>query len=182
MISKIVDSLVSVATLIIAGCAVWLVAGKAGLVEPPPTQGSAQPAPYEIGEAVSTIKGVDFTAAEKTVLVVIKSNCPYCTASSPFYRRLLEEKEARKASVQIVFAASQSDTQIADYLSQNELPNSSILRLQPGELKIRGTPTLLVVDKAGRVQSFWLGQLPEQQEKSMIEAVFREGQRVSGAS
>jgi hypothetical protein len=178
MIKSIIDYSVSVATLILAGCAVWLIAREAGFVDSAGPQASQRPTTsYFVGEEVPAIDGVDFAAAERTLLVVMKSDCPYCTASSPFYRRILEEQTSRQARerVRIVFVAADSDNQFDKYLAANDLPADSPIRVPFSHLRIRGTPTLLLVNRSGRVESIWEGQVSASTEDEVLETVFKAG-------
>jgi hypothetical protein len=169
MVKKIFDYLVSVATLVLAVSAVWMIVnnsiGASGKQQAPPA--------YVVGDTVPAIDGVDFSEAAKTLLVVMKSDCPYCTASSDFYRRLLTEQRERNAPVKIVFIAPADDSRFDVYLGENQLPTSSVARCTAGQLKIRGTPTLLLVDKKQRVEGKWDGKLPTRtEEDAVVKAVF----------
>ena len=171
MVRKMLDYAVNVATIVLAASAVWLVLGKGngslnGTAAPP------RPSLYEAGDEIPSIEGVDFKAADKTLLVVMKSDCPYCTASSEFYRRLLDEREGHKKGVQILFVGTDIDQRFDQYLGENRLPTASIVRVSSGQLKIRGTPTILLVDKAQRVEKVWEGKVPPQIENEVVKVVF----------
>ncbi len=46
--------------------------------------------PFVVGETVLPVHGVDFSAGKRTVLLYLRSDCNYCTASMNFYRRVAE--------------------------------------------------------------------------------------------
>jgi hypothetical protein len=84
----------------------------------------ARPAPtprpvYQPGERIE-LAGVDFTKSDKTLLLVIRSTCKYCTESMPFYKGLAGDSKLT-ATVRIV-AVSPDDIPVSEaYLGQYQV-------------------------------------------------------------
>jgi hypothetical protein len=105
----------------------------------------------------------------RTVLVVVSSTCRFCTASMDFYRQL-SQQVARNAKLSIRFVSAESADTLSGYLQRNGLAGVQIGPLPPG-YSIGGTPTLLMLDRDGRVSHGWLGQLSSEQEEQVVAAV-----------
>ena len=115
-----------------------------------------------------SIVDVDFATAEATLIMVLRSDCPYCQESMPFYRRLLERNTA---DLQVVVAAPTRDTGINDYLASEGVNPDSVVLVEEGALPVPGTPTLLLVDGEGLVTHAWIRLLNAEREEEVIEAV-----------
>jgi hypothetical protein len=124
--------------------------GSAPSVPPPGTQLS--------------LPGVEWSRANRTLLMVLSTQCHFCSESADFYRRLLPEARAR--NIPVVAAFAQSPEEARQYLGNLGLPLSSIAVTQtpPAVLQVPGTPTVMVVDGKGLVIRAWAGKLPAQTE------------------
>ena len=111
--------------------------------------------------------GMDLSAAERTLVAVLRSDCPFCDQSKPFYEQLARRD---RTGIQIVVAAPRGDTGIENYRSV--LEPDSIVFVGPGALPVRGTPTLLLVDSEGAVEAAWTGLLGPEREAEVLAAVF----------
>lgn len=111
MLSKALDHLVSISTIILAACAIWVVSDCSGWVSrtdatptPAPSTAPSRPrpaAPYEKGDQVAAVPGLDHSSSPHTLFIVVKFDCSFCTASMPFNKRIIERRTDRKASVRV---------------------------------------------------------------------------------
>jgi len=166
-----IDGLLGVGTVILAGVVIHM-AVSSWAQDAAMTSVSARPPLYAEGERIPAVAGVNFAAFDRTLLVVMKSDCPFCIASSGFYRRLLDEQQTRRASVQVLFVAAEDDARFDESLRENGLPTGRTARMRGNSLKVRGTPTLLLIDRSSRVQTVWEGQVPASVEKQIVAATF----------
>ena len=111
--------------------------------------------------------GIDLSAAERTLVAVLRSDCPFCDQSKPFYEQLAKRD---RTGVQIVVAAPRGDADIESY--RPVLEPDSIVFVEPGVLPVSGTPTLLLVDSDGLVEAAWIGLLGSDRQKEVLTAVF----------
>ena len=72
--------------------------------------------PLEAAKLDGETIGVDFTAADQTLLLVLRSDYPYCEQSKPLYGRLSQE---RRSEVQFVIAAPPGDMETEGYSTIN---------------------------------------------------------------
>ena len=113
---------------------------------------------------------VDWTAAERTLVLSLDSECVFCTESIPFYRRVQAYDDA---DVQIVVVAPFYDQEMKDYLAAQDLqPDQVVIVNELNALPDSGTPTLLLVDRNGFVTHAWIGLLSSDREKEVLAAVF----------
>lgn len=126
---------------------------------------SPEPA-FAVGDTLPAV--VDYARAPRTLLLVTASTCGYCTASMPFYRRL--EPAAVAAGVEMVALTAEDVTVNAGYLREHAL-SASVVRLTDNALRVRGTPTLLLVNANGQLLGQWVGKLSARDETAVMTAL-----------
>ena len=131
---------------------------------------SKAPALISAGMKMS-IAGVDWAANGKTLVLALQKDCKFCSASAPFYRRLIQDAQEHGA-VHLLAVLPSKDAESRDYLGGLGVSLSEVRQAELGAIHVQGTPTLILVDSKGTVERVWIGQLPSQGEKEMIEAVF----------
>lgn len=138
---------------------------------------SAPPAPeYSQGDSMPQVAKLGLPEADYTLLMFLNSRCGYCTASMPFYGRLKEERDRHSASVRLAALSAEPQEVLDNYLSQHQVKLDSTIALSPVqflEFRVRGTPTLILVDKEGVVRSAWIGRLDPAQEAEVMAAMER---------
>jgi thioredoxin-related protein len=131
----------------------------------PPTLDTA---PKEIAKGTKlAVPETDFQANGKTLLVVLQKGCKYCTESMPFYKDLLEKTPAKGVKMVAVLPGSFEESSI--YLKDNGLMIPDIRQAALNSVNVRGTPTLILVDDKGEVSKSWVGKLPSEKEKEVID-------------
>ena len=108
-----------------------------------------------IGERV---RGLDirWQDSEHTLVLVLSTQCPYCTESAPFYRRLLGS--AQRQGIRIVAALPQEVVEARAYLRAHDIPVAGVHALG-ANVGISGYPTVLLVNQAGAIEDIWVGKL-----------------------
>ena len=136
-------------------------------IAPPPSAAESQLKP---GTRLP-IASVDFSKSEKNLLLVLSTTCKYCTESAAFYQRLAKQNAETK-KLNIVAALPQEVAESAKYIDSNGFVVDQIIKASPSELLVRGTPTLVLLDKNGTVLESWAGKLPPEKEKEVAERLF----------
>ena len=112
---------------------------------------------------------VDFAAAPATLLIVIREDCRFCQDSIPFYRQLSDARIKQPGSgVRLVVASTDVSESLASFLKSKEIRVDHISNVQAGDLKVPGTPALLLIDRSGKVAKVWRGRLAERQQKEVL--------------
>lgn len=131
-------------------------------------------APYPPGSQLPVRRAVTGDV-RRTVILVLGTECHFCTASIPFYKRLmgLAEVDGTRGRVVIVSVSKVDD--MVTYLSAHSLKYHSVIGLRESDLrKIRITPSVVVVDADGTVKGSWAGVLTPQSEEAVM-ASLRDG-------
>jgi hypothetical protein len=126
------------------------------------------PPPIATGTALA-VPGLDWHTNGKTLVLAVSTNCRYCSESAPFYRRLADEVQRRH--VHLTALLPQAADEGAQYLRGLEVPIVDIRSAPLKSLKIRGTPTLLLIDDRGIVRQVWEGKLSTDGERQVIAAL-----------
>ena len=145
---------------------IWLTPSQAAAGGPPPryTKGDV------VVDLVETARA-SYGTSEKALFVFVNSNCTYCTASMPFYARLLALGKG-DGRVPIVFASREAATTTRGYLSSHGLTDVAAVEL--GDVRapnLRLTPTMLLVASDGTVVEQWTGKQSKEGEDAVLETL-----------
>jgi thiol-disulfide isomerase/thioredoxin len=123
---------------------------------PAPSAGDA-PQGYAVGERFPRIDGIDYSSSEQTLVMFLASTCRYCTESAPFYADLVQKRDPRR--LRLIAVGPEPAGVLHDYLQRHAVTVDSVASVAPDAIKARGTPTLVLVDRNGRVRAQWIGAL-----------------------
>lgn len=100
-----------------------------------------------------------------SLVFFLQTGCSFCRHSVPFYQHLALLAKSKNVSVVFVFPERTEEAQ--KFLLTNSLPTNHVLRQTFESMGIRGTPTLILVNKDGKVRSVWVGELPSEEERKV---------------
>jgi thioredoxin-related protein len=126
----------------------------------------AEAKPLAAGEKIS-LADVDWQKGRQTLLIVLSQGCHFCAESVPFYQRLAKEARSR-GDIQLVAVLPQSPEEGQKYLDDLGVPIKEVKQAPLSAIKVRGTPTLILVDGKGMVVDAWVGKLPSDQEAEVL--------------
>lgn len=124
---------------------------------------------YEVGDSFGELPGVRFSDSKTTLVMFVRSGCKFCTASAPFYQKLL----ATPSRTRVIAVGYEETTALRDYLGSLQVQPDAIVKALPGMIRLTGTPTLVLVSALGKVERVWRGQLDLDDERSVIESARR---------
>lgn len=110
---------------------------------------------------------IDWSRNERTLLLLLSTTCKYCSDSAEFYKRLTE-KTSDLSKLQTIAVFPQKVGEAAAFLKGRSVQVGTILEAEPRELSVRGTPTLLLVNKKGVVLDSWVGKLSAEREQEVM--------------
>jgi hypothetical protein len=116
-----------------------------------------------VGRTVQ-LSGVDFTQKEKTLLIAISSTCHFCKESQPFYRQLAQTQSVR-ANLVAVLPMPQPDAE--NYVHTSISSSLQAVSAPLDEIGVNNTPTLLLVDRTGKVMKAWIGKLDDASQRQV---------------
>lgn len=126
---------------------------------------TAKPGPAE-GTQVS-LQGVSWGQSNKSVVLALSDQCHFCTESAPFYQKLTTEL-AQRRDVQVIAVFPQRVGDGKQYLGKLGVPISDVRQAAFDSLGVRGTPTLMIVDRNGKVEQSWVGRLSPDKESEVL--------------
>ena len=117
------------------------------------------------GSTVS-LSGVDWAKNGQTLLFVLDTGCRYCTASAPFYQEIVRQKRMAQ-----LVAVLPQDIQVSKkYLNDLNVSIDDVKQSRLEAMGVKGTPTLILVNSAGKVVRSWPGKLSPEEEREVLEA------------
>jgi thioredoxin-related protein len=122
----------------------------------------------EVGAKIA-LPDTDFSVKEKTLLLALKKDCRFCSESAEFYRKLTAAAGEKNVRVIALFPHSAADGQ--EYLNQINVSVEDKRQADFAALNVAGTPTVILTDKNGEIKQFWVGKLPPEKEKEVIDSL-----------
>ena len=104
-----------------------------------------------------------------TLVLVLQKGCRFCEESSAFYRRLHDERSGSQP--RMVAAVPGDRTEIARYLSEQGVLVDDIINTSLSDINVVFTPTLLLVDRSGKVSDVWVGKLDTRKETEVAQRI-----------
>jgi len=107
--------------------------------------------------------------AKRTVVVINRSGCHFCTASMPFYAKLV--RVAADAGAEVISVTPEDKTANERYLDSHHVHVDRVVELKDTPLRVSGTPTLIVMDQSKTVLGAWVGELPSEDEQRVLRLI-----------
>ena len=117
-----------------------------------------------------SVPGITWADSEETIVLALSDKCKYCTESAPFYKQLATET-AKRPGVRVVAVFPQDTSAGKKYLDDLGVAVNEVKQATLDSIGVRGTPTLMIVDKSGVVQQSWVGLLKGERETEVLNRV-----------
>jgi hypothetical protein len=128
---------------------------------------SAPPPAYAAGQQVD-VPVAWYSESDKTLLIFARASCVACQKAQPFLKKLVGRLNGRAVAVMAHPAgADADDLAFAQALGITE---NHLVIVKPG-LKVRSTPTIVVVNRNGTVLEAWEGAGPPEKQASIVKAI-----------
>jgi len=124
------------------------------------------------GSVLPEIAGVDYKQTPRTLILALNVDCRYCSRSVPFYNWLAEARQENASRFNIVGAFINKDAALVkSYAEEKQLSIPVIAGVDLDKFGVHMTPTLILVDSAGKVLDSWRGALQPDGEREVFEAL-----------
>jgi thioredoxin-related protein len=117
--------------------------------------------------ATISLPDVNWSKTDSHLILVLQKDCRFCSESANFYHRIVDGSQNRR-DVELIAALPQEVSVSRKYLSDLGITIENVRQQTPSGLGVRGTPTLLLVDKGGKVTDVWVGKLPPDKESEVL--------------
>jgi hypothetical protein len=125
------------------------------------------PSIYAAGEALPNT-GLDTSAADYSLILVLNTACVHCAASMGFYRQLsLRLRDASRIRLAVI--GVDPVERMAAYLQRHDVAADEVVKYPLRLLKVMGTPTIILVNKDAIVEEIWSGTLSPLAETNLVE-------------
>lgn len=133
-------------------------------------QGPPRPDEVKKGEQYEALASVVPAGADRALVLALSPGCGFCTQSMPFYKKLIDERNQKGSQVKVVAAVPAADAKEAEQkvLTDSGVQPDALVDLSFPDVKLAGTPTILLVDNQGKVLDVWVGKLQESGEKQVL--------------
>jgi hypothetical protein len=167
-VAKKVEVSANIAIILVATLLAAVLVERYLLAPKTPGKGASAEALLRPGSRLS-LAGVDWGKSDRTLLMVLSTNCHYCNESAPFYQRLAQEKAKWGGKARLVAVMPQETSESQKYLGEHGIAVDEIKQASPGAVQAPGTPTLLLVDQTGIVTNAWVGKLTPDKESEVLD-------------
>ena len=125
---------------------------------------------YAVGDALD-LSEIEIPSGTEAVFLVISSRCGYCKASLPFYSELVTKLRRDRREVSVVAMCQEPSNTCNDFLKGGGVDVDRVVDARGRAVRVRGTPTLLIVDSSGTITHIWSGRLDVPQQLEVLEAL-----------
>lgn len=131
------------------------------------------PEPNEVkaGDRLPRLEGWDWSAHDRTLVLVLRKGCHFCEDSAPFYQRLAANHRPEGTDAAIVAVFPDAADAVNEVVQSKGLGVHVLAGVPLETLKVSGTPSLLLVDRSGTVLNAWIGMLSPRQELEVMRAM-----------
>ncbi len=123
------------------------------------------------GDRLPRLDGWDWSAHDRSLVLVLKKGCHFCEDSAPFYQRLATRQQEARSNTAIVAVFPDPADAVNEVVRLEGLGIRALLGVPLETLKVSGTPSLLLVDRSGTVLNAWIGMLSPKQELEVMRAL-----------
>jgi thioredoxin-related protein len=124
-------------------------------------------AAYRAGDRVD-VPADWYRSSPRTLVLFARASCGACEKARPFLKDLTERLSGKSAIV--VAGGVETKDEDAAFARSLGVTDSSI-KTTPSGLRVRVTPTLVLVDDRGTILESWEGIGPPDKQKAIVEAI-----------
>jgi thioredoxin-related protein len=165
------DTVANIAIIVTCAVALALMVNRYFFNKPAPLPGA--PPQAEVGEQFDQLRQVVPAGSEQALVVAVSPGCHFCNDSMPFYKRLIDERNQKGSGVKIIAAvpAEEAKAEEAQKFAAVGAQPDQFVHVDFASIKVPGTPTILLVDKQGKVLNVWVGKQESGGEEEILETL-----------
>lgn len=115
------------------------------------------------------ISGEAWNESRLSAVFFLSSQCHFCDASMPFYRRLVDAQQKSGAGrLPLIAISREQSSTLREHFAQNQITFDRIYQVPQSFNLLAGTPTILFVDETGIIRHAYIGKLNSEQEQEVL--------------
>ncbi len=129
----------------------------------------------QIGDRSDDLKSLVAQGSDETILIALSPTCPFCADSMPFYKDLIESRNNSNSNQKIIIAVDKSAPIEEELLllTKSNVSPDEITQLDFAAIKVNSVPTLITINRKGKVTNHYRGLLNEQEQKEALAAIIK---------
>lgn len=112
----------------------------------------------------------NWSGSAEHLVLVLQTRCHFCSESSQFYQRLLEQS-ADPQKLDVIAVLPESTNESTQYLDKLGLHITQVVQMDLSSVGVLATPTVLLVNSDGAVTGLWTGKLPPDKEAEVLNQI-----------
>jgi len=164
---RIIERLTTVAVLLAAVLVIAVTVRDRLFPGNNPHQDAARAAQQLVGKPFPVPAGYQI-GKTATVLLVVSSTCHYCSESMPFYRQLAAIQPKASGELGLLAVVPENSDTGLEYLSRNGVRVAGAISTPLSKVGLAATPTLVLLDRNGRVMDVWVGMLDARRQGNVL--------------
>jgi len=132
-----------------------------------------KPAPREVAYRTGQVIDVPadwYHSSPYTVVLFARSSCGACQNAQPFFKQLVGGLKGRAT---VVLAGGEEERDADAQFGRAIGLKDPAIRVAPAGLKVRATPTLVLINQRGEILGAWEGVGPPEQQTTIAKAIDR---------
>jgi thioredoxin-related protein len=111
----------------------------------------------QVGDAVPAMRRVGVRVGMPALVIFLSTTCKHCESGVGFYNGLYQESLNADKRVSVIAVFLQSANEVLSFKNRAHLKVESAADVNFHYFGVRSVPTVLLIDKDGRVSRTWLG-------------------------
>ena len=136
---------------------------------------SPLPASVKVGDQLPSLPRYDWNAHDHVLVLALKDGCRFCEESIPFYRKLAELEKSNQIDAHLIAVLPDDPAVVRQLVETQQLAVEAFPGIELSQVKVEGTPTLILVDRQGRVSKVWIGELAAAGQADVVTAISKAG-------
>lgn len=157
----VTNIMVIAGVLVFGGVLYWLYTNHAKSLPEAPAVGTVLPA----------LPGYSWDGHSQSLLLALRKGCHFCEDSMPFYRELLKTEKSGGSKARLVAVLPDSETDATRVVRDAQLDVPMVAPFQLQEIRVTGTPTVILVDGKGTVEKVWVGEQDAAGQQAIRDAI-----------
>ncbi len=112
-----------------------------------------------VGSLAPPVPGLDYGRATQTIVLIVRTSCPYCTESLDAFNELCQRAAQTGGTIRSIVIGAEDKAILEEYLATHGVHVDGVYSVPNREALTGRTPRLLIVGSNRLIYGEWLGRL-----------------------